>query len=262
MGKDVYWFVRDVERVQRMKSDTGRTLQPSDPLLQRLENQMKNVTGDNELLSGGNASPYMKTGVAVTVANAGTAKMNMYAKSIEKEGIIPALELVLDLLREHLKEPVTMKRKDDASFQSITLDPTDLLSDIRFTMRGASYNMNKQLNISNLTQFFQGFFSNPYTAMVLNPVEAVRVMAESLGIRGIPRLLSPQAQQMADTVPKLAFMDQVKKFFGLEPQQPGNMEAPPSGNQSLGNQYTQQYSAGFGGTAEGQPSSFNFTQPR
>lgn len=235
ISKDAVWNVRDTNGFKRL--DWGSRAATPDPtqLLGVLQSQMERATGDSALMSGGTPQPYMKTGVAVTATDAGSAKFNMYAQNIEQESIVVMLNMTLDLLRQMSVPIKTFSRQDVPNGDEVTFDPAILANDIKFTLRGASWNATKQLQTNNLQNFLTTLASNPFFQPIINWVRAVVIMAEALGIRNARELLSPQAAMMLRQTPNMqpTFWDQVRGFFTGQPgQMPG--QTPPPANPMQG----------------------------
>lgn len=262
MSKDAIWMVRRKDGIGRLPSD-GRT-QQMDPvsILGFLSQQMERATGDTEMNSGGSPSPYMKTGVALTAANAGTTKLNMYAKTIEKESIVPVLDMTIDLLRQMNVPPMTMKRKD-TSQQPIRFDPSFLMNRIQFSMRGASYNMTKQMQVSMLQQFLTSLASNPLTSQIINWIKAIKIIGDAMGIRRTDELIQPQAYEMMKQQQGFypTFKQKIAGFFGA-PQTPGSPQAPEdTQNVGLGQQLMAGTSQATGGSIPSVAGSGGGTSP-
>lgn len=236
ISKDAAWDVRDVNGIKRLDwGGKAATMNPV-PILTLLGSQMERATGDSELNSGGSAKPYVKTGVALSVADAGSSRFNLYAKTIERESIIPILSMTIDLLRQQDIEPRTFNRKDRAGNEEVQFDPAVLANDIRFTLRGASYNSQKANKLQLFQQFFQFLSSNPITLQLTNWGRAVMMIGELLDIRNVRELLRPEAIQLMDTSPRQpGFFQQVAGLFGgnqngqPQPQQPASVGAGDTG---------------------------------
>lgn len=260
VSKDAVWQVTDVNGIKRLDW-AGRTgaMDPT-PMLTLLQAQMERATGDNELNSGGNPQQYLKTGVAMTVADAGSTKLNMYAKTIEQEALIPVLEMTIDLLRQMDTQPMTFKRLDIPG-ETVDFTPAFLANNIQFSMRGASYNMTRQVQAQSLIQFLQQCFANPVTAQIINPIRAVIMGGEALRIRNVRELIMPQALQMLNAMQLQAptLIDKLKGIFTGQQVQKQVTEQPPPGQQS-----TAQLAPAFGGANEGstQPAAFDGVSAR
>lgn len=195
----------------------------SDPLdnsaptiITALQGMMERATGDSELMSGGGASEYMKTGVAMQAVNAGTTRLNLYAKNLES-AVENMLVIICDLLRTNAvqgDDTITYKKLD--SDRPIIFDPVVFSKDFKFTMRGAAYNIVKQTQASSFLQALQLAGTNPVLQQVLNWVECARIMFEQLDIRNVGRLFLPQAIQQADALraQQPTFSERVFSFFG------------------------------------------------
>lgn len=251
VSKDSVWTVRDVNGVKRLDWQ-GKQGRP-DPvgILSVLGEQMERATGDSELNSGGQADQYMKTGVAMTVADAGTSRFNLYAKTIEKEGVLPSLEMIIDLLRQMIESPVTMKRKDTPGGEEVSFDPALLTGRIRFTLRGASYNATKQAKVNILQQFYQTLLSSDITAPLMNWPRVVMIIGEALDIRGVRETLMPQATQMMDQIAAMqpSFWEKVRGF--LTGQSPSVMQAEKVDQSGPGQQLGTGLAPATGGAVEG-----------
>lgn len=239
------WMVRDVNGIKRLDWSAGARTPDPTPMLNLLEMQMEKATGDNFLMSGGAPQQYLKTGVAMTAADAGNSKMNMYAKNIEKEAIIPILEMTVDLLRQMDVAPRTFKRKDTPGQEEIIFDPAMLANNIRFSLRGASYNMTKQMQLQSFQSFLQWAQGNPVTMQLINWVKAIKMFGEALGLRNASDLITPEGAQMLQSMNQQpSFTQKVANLlFG---RQSGTPPAPQEAN--LGNQLTLPSAPAFGGT--------------
>lgn len=185
-------------------------------LIGLIQTMMERATGDTELMSGGAPSEYMKTGVAIQSVNAGTTRLNLYAKTLEN-AVEDILIIVCDLLRQNASSetaPITYK-KVDGTRSTITVDPAVLASDFRFTLRGAAYNIARQSQTANLTQFFTLAGQNPVLAQVMNWIEVARTMLEQMEVRNIARLFLPQANQQAAMLQaqQPTFLERMGGFF-------------------------------------------------
>jgi hypothetical protein len=227
MSADTVIHVRQPGTLRRAEGSSKLTHQDPTAIMAHLEMQMVRATGDSELTSGGNASEYMKTGVAMQVANAGNTRLNLYAKTIEKEAITPVLEMLVDLLRQMNTEPRTFRRKDNPN-EEYVFDPTYLMNDIKFTMRGASYNITKQVQANALLQTLTMAAQQPMLQQILNWPEALKVVFENQGVRNISRLILPQAQAMMQQVnmQQPTFADKIKGFFGQQALKEGANAQP------------------------------------
>lgn len=258
MGKNVVWRVRDIATAaSRMRDPDYAGIQGSTQILGVLGEAMKMLTGDNELMSGGSIQDqYATTGHVVTVAEAGNARFNMYAKTLEREAIVPMLEMTLDLLRQRSLEPLTIKTKDSSLGTNIQFHPEMLLGNIAFSMRGASYNATKQLQINAMQNFYQMALASPVTQQIFNWVRVATDMGDALGIRGIRNQLVPQAMMMEQQAPKQpGIWQQMAGLFNKQvgSQLPGpdvaNLpQAPVNGGPQIGQQLGNSIAPSVGGT--------------
>lgn len=233
MSMHAVWTVRDVGGIKRMPDDSPSTYMDPSNMITFLETQMERATGDNPLNSGGTPQPYMKTGVAMQAADAGSARLNMYAKTLEREVIVPILGMTLDLMRQMGVPTKTFIRKDDPS-QELTFNVAMLANDIKFSMRGASYNMAKQTQTAALTQFLTMLASSPVVTPIINWIKAVKIFGEALNIRHVEELISPQAMQQMAMMPQTqpTFMQKVQGFFTGQQGNPAIIEDNTNGPQS------------------------------
>ncbi len=257
LGKNVIWRVRDVQAVRRMSDPDFRGVTDSISLLQILDAQMKLNTGDNELMSGGGGinDQYATTGHVVTVADAGNTRFNLYASTIESEAVVPVLEMTIDLLRQRTLEPKTFQPTDPTQGQSVEFHPELLLNDVAFSMRGASYNATKQLQVASMQNFYTLLTQNPYTAQLMNWARVIIDFGDALSIRSIRSQLNPMAlQQIQATPPQPSFWQQVAGLF--QAKQQDQTQEP-----QLGNAATLPSAPAFGGSnpASTNQAAFNAT---
>lgn len=265
ISKDAAWTVRDLNGVKRMDWSARSTSLDPTQMLAMLSTQMERATGDNELNSGGTPNPYVKTGVAMQAADAGSAKLNMYAKTLEQEAIISTLEMTIDMLRQMNVDPRTFKRTDNPQ-QEVTFNPAMLMNTIKFSMRGASYNMTKQVQVNTLQQFLMAIAANPAVQPLINWIKAIKIMGEALNIRHIDELINPQAVQMMQTMPQTqpTLTQRIAGFFTGQQGNPAVMED----NNGSGSTVLGASAPAVGGTTPtgpttpGQPSPFDLISQR
>jgi hypothetical protein len=258
LGKNYAWLVSDIKAsVGRMSDPDYQGVIQSMNVLPLIEQQMKLATGDNELMSGGAGinDQYATTGHVVTVAEAGNARFNMYSKTAENESIIPVLNMTVDFLRQRISDiaPKTFSANNSSANDAIQFEPTMLLNNIKFTMRGASYNATKQLQINARQQFYQMVAGNQFTAPLMNWVRVIIDFGEAIGIRSIRSQLSPQANQIAAQTPPAPSWWQ--RAVGLLQ----NNQQKQAEETSIGQQFTNSMAGGFGGATpnSGATSPFN-----
>lgn len=233
MSMHAAWTVRSRDGVGRMPDDMGATSMDPSSMYGILEAQMERATGDNSLNSGGTPQPYMKTGVAMQAADAGSARLNMYAKTLEREAVIPFLGMTLDLVRQMNVPQKTFNRQDDPN-QELTFNVAMLANDIKFSMRGASFNMSKQVQTTALQQFLTMLASSPVVTPLVNWIKAIKIMGEALNIRHIDELIAPQAMQQLAMMPQTqpTFMQRVQGLFTGQQGNPAIIEDNSNGQQS------------------------------
>lgn len=255
MAKDAFWLVRDIQTsVGKMPTNNVAGRMNPAPMLQLLAGAMEMGTGDNPLNSGGQAPEYMKTGVAMTIANAGNDRLNLYAKAIERDCIVPMLEMTVRYIQQNVDTPRTFKRLDN--FQTALFDPAVAAQDIRFTMRGASYNMNRQQQTNNFLNAIREMLGSPL-AQVFNPGKLAVQVLKMVGAKNPLELLNPEAVMMAENaVQQPTFSQRIMGLFGKKQVQ----QQQEAGSEFNG--FLPGVSDAAGGTSEAFGSSpFNFSQP-